>query len=109
MGGHKSKSCTFSEPAVITPPPVPDLIVSGDGSPSPNGSYFKDGIYNVHDKYKREDGLFFIYYMADSELWFMSNILGGDVDAFANPIPDTLIGDWVPTGIFSGWPKVKTS
>jgi hypothetical protein len=61
MGGHKSKSCTFSEPAVITPPPVPDLVVSGNGLPSPNGNYYEDGIYNGYMSYKHESADYYIW------------------------------------------------
>jgi len=107
MGGHKSKSCTFSEPAVLTPPPVPDLIVSNWSMPDCSGNYFKDGTYNGHDKYKRADGSFYIYYLPDYGLWFMSWILGWDEDAWVNPEQDTLLGQYSLTGNAAGYPIVS--
>lgn len=104
MGGHASKSCTFSESAGSTPPPTPDLIVSGFGVPNSDGNYFKNGTYNSHDLYKHENGTFFIYFMSGYELWFMSEILGNEDDGWVNPEPTAPIGLYQPTGSYAGYP-----
>lgn len=76
MGGHSSKGMTFQEPAAVTPPPVPDFIVTGDGNPSPNGNYFLDGFYDGFLSYKHESENFYIWRWGATEEWYLSTIKG---------------------------------
>lgn len=87
MGGHTSKACTFSEPAAVTPPPIPDLIVTGDGDPSPNGNYFTDGTFDGYVSYKREDSLYYIFYDNSNGTYSLS-AEKGEVESVASWVFD---------------------
>ena len=97
MGGHSSKSCTFREPAATPPPPVPDLIVTGNGEPSPNGNYFAAHNYGGKTAYRREDGWFWIWYDSEWPQWCLSDTLGQFIrGGWWDPEEDT-----DPTGNYS--------
>ena len=105
MGGHKHFSCStsrVSQPVIL----IPDYIVTGDGSPSPNGNYFNTGIYNGRNYYKRTDNAFFIWYNIDIEIWYISDILG-EASSFGTWLGSNMIlGIYDPEEASNGNPIV---
>lgn len=76
MGGHSSKSCTFREPAATPPPPVPFMIVSGNGVPSPNGDYYSCGDYAGYPAFKNETEDYYLWFLEEEECYAISDGLG---------------------------------
>jgi hypothetical protein len=59
MGGQHKMGSTFRESAT---PAIPDFVVSGDILPDAKGDYFSFETYSEKPEYRRDDGLWFIWW-----------------------------------------------
>jgi hypothetical protein len=62
VGGHKSISARGSDGPPQPLPPVPDYNVTGNPSPDCKCNYFEDGQHEGQPTYKRQDGLWYIWW-----------------------------------------------
>jgi len=98
MGKHSKRSCSDYPAPAPPPPPSPDLIITGDGNPSPNGDYFEDDLYNGKMSYRRGDNAYFLWYDPDGPEYFLSQTKGSDAVSWFNQTADEM-----PLGTYSDW------
>jgi hypothetical protein len=82
-----------------------DLVVSGDGAPSPNGGYNEDGIYNGHMSYKSLDGLWYIWFASGPDSYAISDLKGSTETSWINNL-SVPAGAYAPYNDTTGNPVV---
>jgi len=108
MAGQKTISSTYHEPLPPPPPHPPDMLVTGDGGPvSPNGNYYKDGIYAGKMSYRRLDGAFFLYWFSISNRYYLSTTKGNIISRYwAIPVQGP-VGTYLIHNVYTGTPEVS--
>jgi len=85
-------------------PVAPAHIVTGNGSPSPNGYYLRAGSYNGADYFT--NGNFFLWLWVIPHIpnfWFLSTAVGNPLAGFINGYnPNQIQGTYVATGAATG-------
>ncbi|MCJ7778103.1 MAG: hypothetical protein MUP16_07310 [Sedimentisphaerales bacterium] len=75
MAGQKTINATYFPPVEL---PVV-LTVTGTPTPDCRGNYLLNPLHNGKASYKREDGLFYIWYDSGELYWVISAELGSEV------------------------------
>lgn len=109
MGGHSSRSCSFPESIPPTPPPIPDLRCVGICTPDVSGIFVHDGDFDGKPAYRREDGLYWIWWDSEFPSYVISAEKGGEVEDYyqENIRDETPEGTYAPVLFAEGNPVVS--